>query len=131
MADASEAVTEIEEIKSVTGNLTDKLVEMVGDWQALETALGFSPTNPDRLIRSLRLFIDGGDRPIADASLGSANLIYLALKSLELEQLVESRDRDHTFLAIEEPEAHLHPHLQRLVCGWSGTAMKTSTRLAI
>jgi hypothetical protein len=44
----------------------------------------------------------------ADASLGSAKLLYLTLKALELEQLVEKGRRDHSFLAIEEPEAHVH-----------------------
>jgi len=50
---------------------------MVGTAHALEMTLGFSPTSPDRLIRALRLFIDDGRRGIGEASVGSANLLYL------------------------------------------------------
>ncbi len=106
---------DIDEIKSLAEQIQNSLREKVGEKHAITTNLGFSPADPDRLLRSLRLFIDDGQRGVGDASLGSANLLYLTLLTLELERQVQVGDRSHTFLAIEEPEAHLHPHIQRLV----------------
>lgn len=103
------------EVVATATRISDRLIGIAGEQHAVSLTLGLAPTRIDALLRGLRLLIDNGARGIPEASLGTANLIFIALKSLELDRLVDQGERDHTFFAVEEPEAHLHPHVQRLV----------------
>lgn len=70
----------------------------------------------DRLFQSLKLFVGETEEQyegaIHELSLGGANLIYLTLKLLEF-KYQKQKESFANFLVIEEPEAHIHTHIQK------------------
>jgi putative ATP-dependent endonuclease of OLD family len=74
------------------------------------------PEDSESLFQSLKLFVgEAGDNyegPVEELSLGAANIIYLTLKLLEFKYR-KANDSIANFLLIEEPEAHIHNHIQK------------------
>jgi putative ATP-dependent endonuclease of OLD family len=74
------------------------------------------PEEADKLFQSLKLFVgesaDAYEGAIHELSLGGANLIFLTLKLLEF-QYQRANQSIANFLVVEEPEAHIHTHIQK------------------
>ncbi|MFF3650386.1 ATP-dependent endonuclease [Streptomyces sp. NPDC002181] len=99
-------------VKQTTALIRNRVAKMAGPRLQLEPTLAFAGRDED-LLRSVRLFIDAAaTRGIDRTSTGTANVLYLALL-LERLQMRRTAAEEDTLLAVEEPEAHLHPTLQR------------------
>lgn len=111
-------ISNLEEIQQLSSKITQSLQDAVGKTYSPGVSLMSSmPEEIGELVKSLTVLIgDAGDKDyrgrLSELSLGGANLLYLSLKLLEYE-LNHSEDKVAHFLLIEEPEAHIHKHIQR------------------
>lgn len=113
----NEQISTLDEVRDVKKGIDNSIKEAVGTTYAPNINIKSElPNEMEKLFQSLKLWVgdpdeDGYEGRIGELSLGGANLIYLSLKLLEYEKV--KTDKIANFLLIEEPEAHIHTHIQK------------------
>jgi len=116
--DLNTSIEELEDVQNVRTDIAETIKDTVGETYSPKSLSIKSdlPDEAEALFQSLKLFISESDENyeggIHELSLGGANLIYLTLKLLEFKYQV-SKQSFANFLLIEEPEAHIHTHIQK------------------
>ncbi|MFH1893811.1 MAG: AAA family ATPase [Candidatus Zixiibacteriota bacterium] len=114
--DAAAGLLAEKPLEELQKKINERIEHIVGPLHAVKTKFDFASSDPEQLVRGLRLFLEEEQtRGLGDASLGTLNIIYLTLLLQELDERRDAQDLAGMIVAIEEPEAHLHPHLQRLL----------------
>ena len=112
------AIESLQDVQGVRADIRGTIKDAAGEAYSPSSLSIKSelPDEADRLFQSLKLFVResavGHEGPIHELSLGGANLIYLTLKLLEF-KYQKGRQPIANFLLIEEPEAHIHTHIQK------------------
>ena len=116
--DLNTNISELDEVKGVSSGITQSVKEAVGETYAPNVNIKSElPSEMEKLLQSLKLWVgdsdeEGHEGRLWELSLGGANLIYLSLKLLEFER-VKRQNKIANFILIEEPEAHIHTHIQK------------------
>jgi predicted ATP-dependent endonuclease of OLD family len=112
ITNANTALNQGQDIAKLSTGLTKQLTQHVPGGQS-KISVAIAPEETSRLVNTFRLNISktpgSSQSEISRHGTGLQNLILMAM----FRHKVASETQGTPILAIEEPEAHLHPHAQR------------------
>jgi predicted ATP-dependent endonuclease of OLD family len=119
VTDLNNTISSLPEIKQLAERVRNTLDSTIGFTYAPNVSIQSElPEDINKLFQALTLWVGDGEDDshlgkLDELSLGGANLIYITLKLLEYEYKQPTEEKAAHFLLIEEPEAHIHTHIQK------------------
>ncbi|WP_312475228.1 AAA family ATPase [Neobacillus sp.] len=119
VTDLNKTISGLPEIMQLAERVRNTLNSTIGFTYAPNVSIQSElPEDINKLFQALTLWVGDGENDnhlgkLDDLSLGGANLIYITLKLLEYEYKQPTEEKAAHFLLIEEPEAHIHTHIQK------------------
>ncbi|MFW5794987.1 MAG: ATP-dependent nuclease [Bacillota bacterium] len=128
LEESTDELNDLDFIPAMNNDINDRNKEIAGNYFSPDVSMGFASDFDDDIWNELELFFKPEkDKtvPIKVLGLGQKNLLYLTLFIATLENKKEKGDIN--IVLVEEPEAHLHPQLQKVL--FANLSNLTSTQV--